>query len=114
MADMRKTTAVILTAILMAGAAVPAGAENVAAEAGAAQSDAAFTSWLKGLLAKVQADPKYKRLPLDTDAQTTEFEAKLHEAYRGIITPAEFVAWADHKYPGHAYELGVLSGSLPQ
>lgn len=114
MANMRTTAAAILTAMLMAGQGVPAFAENLAAAAQDAQQDAAFQSWLQALLGKVQADPKYRRLPLDTEAQTTAFEARLHEAYRGIVSPADFVAWADRTYPGHAYELGVISGALPR
>lgn len=114
MADMRMTAAAILAAALMAGPGVPAVAETLAAAAQAAQQDAAFQSWLKGLLGRIQADPKYRRLPLDTEAQTAAFEAKLHEAYRGIVAPADFVAWADRTYPGHAYELGVISGALPR
>ncbi len=110
----RKAVAAALLATLIAGIAPAAMAENVAAEARAAQRDVAFTGWLKSLLARVQADPKYRRLPLDTDAQTEEFEARLHEAYRGLITSAEFTTWADSRYPGHQYELGVISGALPK
>lgn len=110
-----KIGAAILVAIVLAGQATPAArAESVSAEAHAAMSDAGFVTWLKGLMARVQADPSYKRLPLDTDAQTEAFEAKLYEAYRGVITPGEFAAWAGKTYPGHAYEIGVITGALPK
>lgn len=105
----------ILSAIVLAGQVVPAAhAESVSAEARAAMSDPQFVTWLKGLMSEVQADPKYKRLPLDTDAQTEAFEAKLHEAYRGVITRGEFAAWAGKTYPGHSYEIGVISRALPE
>lgn len=110
---MRMMAAVILTVVLMAAPGISVRADTAAASARAVQNDAAFQSWLQALLGRIQADPKYRRLPLDTAAQTSAFEVKLHEAYRGILSPAEFVAWADHAYPGHAYEIGVIRGALP-
>lgn len=110
---MRMIAVLILTVVLMAGQGVSVSADTVAA-ARAAQEDAGFQSWLQALLDGIQADPKYRRLPLDTEAQTIAFEVKLHEAYRGSLAPAAFMAWADDAYPGHAYELGVIRGALPR
>lgn len=111
---MRMTAALILTAVLMAVPGTSVNANTVAASTRAAQEDAAFQSWLQALLERIQADPRYRRLPLDTKAQTDAFLAKLHEAYRGSLTHADFVAWADHTYPGHDYEIGVIRGALPR
>lgn len=97
---MRMMSAVILSAVLMAAHGASVKADTVSASVRAAQDDAAFQSWLQALLVRIQADPKYRRLPLDTEARTAAFEVKLHEAYRGSLTPAEFVAWADRAYPG--------------
>lgn len=111
---MNRIVAGALAALLAAGAAPAVQAESIATEYRAVQQDSAFTGWLKTLLAKVQADPEYRRLPLDSDAQTEEFEVKLHETYRGVLSKAEFARWADAKYPGHAYEVGVITGALPK
>lgn len=112
---MNRIVAGMLAALLAAGLAAPAArAENVVAEFRAVQQDGAFNTWLKALLAEVQADPEYRRLPLDSDAQTEEFEVKLHETYRGVMSKAEFARWVDAKYPGHAYEVGVITSALPK
>lgn len=109
------TVSLLLSALAVSGPlALSACADNVAVETRAAAQDAEFMSWLDGLLAKIQADPKYRRLPLDTEAQSEEFLARLHAAYRDIITTVEFTAWAAEKYPGHDYELGVITRSLPE
>lgn len=115
MPHMNKIVAGTMAVLLVAGlAASPARAENLAAEFQAVQQDGAFTGWLKALLAKVQADPDYRRIPFAGDADTEAFEVKLHETYRGLISKSEFARWMDAKYPGHAYEIGVITGALPK
>lgn len=115
---MNKIAAGMLSALLVAPVVAPLAwaenAENLATEFQAVQQDSAFNAWLKTLLAKVQADPEYRRIPFDNDAQTEEFEVKLHETYRGVISKSEFARWLDAKYPGHAYEIGVITGALPK
>lgn len=106
----RKTTAILLSAAMLV--AQGCSSQTDVQQSMAFQEDPAFAAWLRSLLQKVQADPEYKRLPLDTEAQSAEFEAKLHQLYRGQISKAAFSSWLNTTYPGHAYELGVILGAL--
>ncbi|QPC43461.1 hypothetical protein HW532_12615 [Kaustia mangrovi] len=76
--------------------------------------DATFMSWLAGLDNAVDQDPKYRRIPLDSPAQTNEFAAHLHDLYRGRTSEAEFRSWVNSRYPGHAYEQNVIIRYLDQ
>ena len=52
----------------------------------AVAQDREFTAWYRQLTQDSLADPHYRRLPLDTTAQTDEFAAWLHAAYRHKIS----------------------------
>ncbi len=114
MRDRTRLAASLLAGLLLFGPGPAALAETQAGEVKAAAQDNAFNAWLQTLLQKIRADPKYHRLPLDTPAQTDQFQVKLHEAYRGVITSREFAAWAGKTYPGHDHEIGVITSALPK
>lgn len=82
-------------------AAAPANQVTSAAEAA---RDAEFQAWLSQLIDAISQDRHYSRLPLDTDAEATEFTGVLYRLYRNQITDADFMAWVDARYPGHQYE----------
>ncbi|HYG46247.1 MAG TPA: hypothetical protein VEA17_25240 [Bordetella sp.] len=79
----------------------------------AAGMDKPFNDWLDTLVSQIKADPKYKRLPLDTTAQQEEFTVWLHNAYHHRITKQEFASWMDGQYPGHQYEVAFIIARLP-
>ncbi len=75
--------------------------------------DKPFQDWLDTLVNQIKADPKYKRIPLDTSAQQEEFTVWLHNAYRKRVTKQEFASWVNGKYPGYQYEVGFITARLP-
>lgn len=103
-------TAFALTIPLLQGCATssPSDPRVVAAE-----TDKPFNSWLNTLLTQVKADPKYRRLPLDTEAQEEEFMVWLHNAYHHRVTKEEFSAWVNSQYPNHQYEVSFIVSRLP-
>jgi hypothetical protein len=70
--------------------------------------DQPFLDWYDGLARAIASDRKYKRIPLDTDAQVNAFVVKLHNLYRGKISEDDFFIWVDMTYPGHDYEQIVI------
>jgi hypothetical protein len=84
------------------------------ATAQAVEQDQEFIAWYRQLNQDILADPHYNRFPLDTKAQTDEFAAWLHAAYRHTISLREFGQRVDRHYPGHYYEIGFITERLPQ
>lgn len=88
--------------------------ENAEAESRSAAHDDAFNRWIAGELAeRAKADPRYHRIPLDTDAAVQQFTGWLHALYRQRMTPDEFQRTVLKAYPGHAYEADFIVASLP-
>jgi hypothetical protein len=104
--------------LLVMGMTMTAGSGAMAALAGqaAAQVDMArdgeFQAWLSRLLETIHQDRHYSRLPLDSEAETSEFTDVLHRLYRNQITDADFMAWVDARYPGHQYEQFTILKAL--
>ncbi len=95
----------LLCAVMMAGLAGFGPTEVRAAGLPVSvTSDQAFLDWFSGLGKAIEGNKKYKRIPLDTDAQANEFVVKLHNLYRGKIKDVDFFVWVDMTYPGHDYE----------
>ncbi|HEX7804068.1 MAG TPA: hypothetical protein VF471_15065 [Pseudoxanthomonas sp.] len=104
--------------LLVVGMAMTAGSGAVAAPtdqaalSADAARDAEFQAWLSRLVDAISQDRHYSRLPLDTDAATSEFTNVLHRLYRSQITDADFMAWVDARYPGHQYEQFTILKAL--
>lgn len=79
----------------------------------AAVEDKQFYSWFNNLTDQIKADPKYKRIPIDTKAQSNEFLVWLHDAYRKKITKHEFTQRVNSTYPNHEYETSFIVSRLP-
>ncbi len=102
----RSLAAAIVAATVLAGCSNDSTVD-------AAANDREFMAWYAGVGDEIQADPNYHRMPIDTSEQEFEFGAKLHQAYRGVISHADFAQWANMTYPGHAYEVDFITGRLP-
>lgn len=70
--------------------------------------DQAFNAWLNDLTQAISQDPRYRRIPLDTDSQVAEFSIALHRLFRGQTGGAEFMQWVDARYPGHEHESATI------
>lgn len=81
--------------------------------ASAAVEDRQFNAWFDHLLNQVKADPKYQRMPIDTQAQQDEFLVWLHEAYRKQISKVELTRRINGAYPDHEYEAAFIASKLP-
>ncbi|ADP17071.1 putative lipoprotein 10 [Achromobacter xylosoxidans A8] len=79
----------------------------------AAEVDKPFTDWMNQLLGQVEANPNYRRIPLDTKAQQDQFLVWLHDAYRHRITKQEFTSRVTSQYPGHQNEAAFVASKLP-
>jgi len=77
-------------------------------------NDKPFYEWFTALTKRVQADPNYHRIPLDTDDQTQQFLGFLRQLYHREITGAQFAQLVNTLYPGHQYEANFIIKSLPQ
>ena len=103
-------TAFALTIPLLQGCATSSQDDPRVVAAG---MDKPFNNWLDTLVTQIKADPKYKRLPLDTEAQQQEFTVWLHNAYHHRVTKEEFSAWVNGQYPNHQYEVSFIVSRLP-
>lgn len=72
------------------------------------ESDKGFMACYTSLADMVKADKRYKRIPLDTEAQANAFVTQLHKLYTGQSTDVGFYAWMSMNYPGHDYEQVVV------
>ena len=88
------------------------GGSQLSAEAAA--KDQEFLAWYRDLTLAMKADPQYRQLPIDSDAEAVEFSARLHQAYRHKVSVADFTRWLDHTYPGHSYEVAFITSRLPR
>lgn len=79
----------------------------------AAVDDQPFQAWLNGLVSQIEANPQYKRLPLDTTESRETFLVLLHDTYHHRVSKEEFSRRVNSQYPGHQYETSFLVSRLP-
>jgi hypothetical protein len=77
------------------------------------EKDQPFLDWTMRMTDQIKANPKYNRIPLDTDEKSVEFVGWLHDMYRNKITPEQFEQLIDQHYPGHKSEAEFIVGTLP-
>lgn len=78
-----------------------------------AVADKPFYAWFNQLISQIKDDPGYKRLPIDTEAQSNDFLVLLHDTYRHTISKQEFAQRVNSQYPGHQYETDFIVSRLP-
>ena len=97
-----------LGALTLTGAAtLPISAAN------AANHQQGFNEWITAVSKEAGADPRYKRIPLDTDAQVKSFMALAERLYVRSMSPEDFRQAVSAEYPGHEYEIGFIISRLP-
>ncbi|HEI8868177.1 hypothetical protein [Serratia sp. AKBS12] len=79
----------------------------------AAVEDKPFSIWFDKLVRQTEQDPIYKRIPIDTTAQSKEFLLLLHDTYRHRITKQAFSQRVNTQYPNHQYETAFIVARLP-
>ena len=95
------------TLTLIGAAALPISAAN------AANHQQGFNEWIIAVSKEAAADPQYKRIPLDTDAQVKNFTALAEQLYARSISPDDFRQAVSAQYPGHEYEIAFIVSRLP-
>ena len=60
-----------------------------------------FDNRMSELLAHVQADPNYKRIPLDTTADRQWFYDQTEALYRNKLTKDQYVSQGTQRFPGY-------------
>ena len=104
----RMLAAGLIGTMTLAGAvALPLGAAQ------ASGKEDGYNEWLVALGKAASADPKYNRIPLDTEAQTKAFMDLTHQLYRKQISPDQYRAAVISQYPGHDYEVSFIIAQLP-
>lgn len=88
-------------------------ATNTDPRVAAAVDDKPFYTWFNGLVDQIKADPNYKRMPIDTEAEVNQFLVELHDAYRHRITKKDFAALLNDRYPNHQNEVSFIVSRLP-
>ncbi len=81
-----------MRALLIAVALLLPSTANAAELSADIMSDNAFLTCYASLGDMVKADKRYKRIPLDTEAQANAFTTQLHKLYRGQINDVAFYA----------------------
>ncbi|MBV7483874.1 hypothetical protein [Bordetella sp. BOR01] len=109
----RKASLAALTALVLALPLVQGCASSQDPRVEAAVADEPFYDWFNKLVSQIEADPKYKRIPIDTKPESNEFLVLLHDTYRHKITKQEFVQRVNTQYPGHDYETSFIVSRLP-
>ncbi|WP_175170269.1 hypothetical protein [Achromobacter kerstersii] len=79
----------------------------------AMEQDKSFVAWRDRLISDIKADPTYKRVPLDSEAQTDEFLLWLYDAYHHRVSKQEFSSWMNGQYPGHQHEVAFITAKIP-
>lgn len=98
----------IATAVLLGVLALPVGA------AGGAAHGQSLDEWITvTLVDKVKANPRYKRIPIDTQAAADEFRDWMRALWLQRISPDEFKRMIAQKYPGHDYEADFIVANMP-
>lgn len=59
-----------------------------------------------------QEDPKYNRIPLDTEKDTKSFLEIALEYWAGDIDRNTFISEGDKRFPGHDYEFNIVADHL--
>jgi len=109
----KKAGLAVLTALVLGGPLLQGCASTADPRLSAAVDDKPFYAWFNNLTSQVQADSKYKRIPLDTPEQSSEFMGWLHDAYRHRITKQEFAERVRNRYPNHEYETSFIMSRMP-
>jgi hypothetical protein len=116
MLEPRRFVVACLVALSLAGglplAGCTGGSPRLSAEDAA--KDTEFLTWYADLTEAMKADPQFRQLPIDSDAENEVFSARLHQAYRKKVSVAEFTRWLDYNYPGHTYEISFITSRLPR
>ncbi|RBL86647.1 hypothetical protein DDE05_08950 [Streptomyces cavourensis] len=79
----------------------------------AAVDDQPFQAWLNGLVSQIDANPRYKRLPLDTTDSREAFLVLLHDTYHHRVSKEEFSQRVNSQFPSHQYETSFIVSRLP-
>lgn len=108
-----KRHSVIALAIFLFGILVLQGCVNQDSRVVAAVEDKPFYSWFNKLVSQIEKDPTYKRIPIDTTAQSNEFFVLLHDTYRHRVTKEEFSHRINTQYPNHQYETAFIVARFP-
>ena len=95
------------TLTLIGAATLPISAAH------AANRQQGFNEWIIAVSKEAAADPRYKRIPLDTDGQVKSFMALAGQLYTRSISPDDFRKAVSAEYPGHDYEIGFIISRLP-
>jgi hypothetical protein len=90
------------------------GAYSTSNSLGQGANDPNFQNWFNYLLKQVAHDPQYRRIPLNTPEQTTEFTTWVHLVYSRQLNSEQFYQLVNSKYPGHQYEINFILSRLPR
>lgn len=78
-----------------------------------AVEDKAFNDWSNNVIKQIEADPKYKRIPIDTTEESADFIVLMHDAFRKKISHKMFFQRVNARYPDHQYEISFIVSRLP-
>ena len=93
----------IITLFLSACSGTPKSVSN----------DAGFMALLKSSSEKIEKNPNYRRIPIDTKEQRDHFLTLYHQAYQKKITKEEFIQKMNAKYPGYSKSIQWNADQLP-
>jgi len=103
----------VLLACVLAVPAIQGCATNTDPRVEAAVEDKPFSAWFDSLVEQIKADPSYKRMPIDTEAEANQFLVSLHDAYRHRIAKQDFATLLNSRYPNHRNEVAFIVSRLP-
>lgn len=111
--SVRNVGRAVLLACVLAMPVIQGCAANTDPRVVAALEDKPFSAWFDSLVEQIKADPNYKRMPVDTEAEANQFMVELHDAYRHRISKKDFAALQNSRYPNHQNEVSFIVSRLP-
>lgn len=72
-----------------------------------------FDAWLSTLTDNIKNSKSYKRIPINTDEQSEDFIALLHDAYNNKISKLYFIEEMLEDYPDSKKSIEWIASQLP-
>lgn len=77
-------------------------------------SDPEYSQWMNATVEKIKKTPSYRRIPIDTFEQQTDYIALSYQAYKQKISKQEFADTMNQKYPGYTDSVQWIVEQLPK
>ena len=75
--------------------------------------EADFLFWYREMITATDANPNYRRIPINSPSQQQRFNQLIEAAYFGQITADDFVRTATSWYPDYETSIRIIASYIP-